>query len=77
MNRNPPTKPKYIQTSPNDPSGIQKAAIMPPIRIKYLKPQNPFCMPALGSLDALTLIMMMDIREKKRVTIKQSLYTAW
>ena len=29
--------------------GIQKAPIMPPMISRYLKPQNPFCIPALIS----------------------------
>lgn len=43
---------------------------------RYLNPQNPFWIPALGSLEFLTPIMIKDMNRKKRVTMKQILYTA-
>ena len=46
---------------------------MPPMMMRYLMPQKPFWIPALGSEDDLTLIMMTAMRVKNRVTIRYSL----
>ena len=55
INRKPPIIPKYIQVSPNDPSGMKKAPIMPPITRRYLSPQKlkPITFPSLNSRTSL------------------------
>ena len=65
-----------IARLPNDPRGIQNAPIIPPMISKYFRPQNPFCIPALGSDEDLTPIISTLISVKNSVTIKHSLYTA-
>lgn len=64
-----------IMIIPKVPPGMKKAPIMPPMMIKYLSPQNPFCIPARGSLDVFTPIMITAMSVKNRVTMKQSLQT--
>ena len=64
----------YIHMNlPKAPSGIKNAPTQPPIRIKYFRPQNPFWMPALGSFDDLTPIIMVANSKKNRVTMKHIL----
>ena len=42
-------------------------------QVTHLNPQNPFWIPALGSLELFTPIIRRDIKVKKRVTMRQSL----
>lgn len=63
--------PTHIHTVPKLPAGMKKAPIVKPITIKYLMPQNPFCIGALASRDDLAPNIMIAIREKKHTMAKQ------
>ena len=58
---------------PNVPTGMKNDPTIPPMMMINFIAQNPFCIPALGSLDFLTPIMMREKSRKNRVTMKQSL----
>lgn len=40
MKQKPPIIPNTIQVDANDPSGMKKAPMIPPITIRYFIPQN-------------------------------------
>ena len=63
----------FVKYLPKVPTGMKNDPIIPPIISINFIAQNPFCIPALGSFDDLTLIIISENSIKKRVTIKQSL----
>ena len=58
---------------PNVPTGIKNAPTIPPMIMINLIAQKPFCIPALGSLEVLTFIMIRENSKKNNVTMKHSL----
>ena len=58
---------------PKAPTGIKNEPIIPPMMIRNLIAQNPFCIPALGSFELLTRIIRSENSRKNSVTMKQSL----
>ena len=59
--------------SPNVPTGMKNAPTIPPMIMINLIAQKPFCIPALGSLEVLTFIMIRENSKKNNVTMKHSL----
>ena len=64
---------KFLGYLPNVPTGMKNEPIIPPMIMINLIAQKPFCIPALGSFEVLTLIIIKEKSRKNKVTIKQSL----
>ena len=49
---------KFLGYLPNVPTGMKNEPIIPPMIMINLIAQKPFCIPALGSFEVLTLIII-------------------